>query len=227
MYLLFDIDGTLIGSGHAGRRAVERALAESFGIHQPPSLRFSGRTDQFIFRAMLAAAEVPPTEENFLRLCEAYLRHLPASLAQAEGAVLPGVRELLQRLVDDGRFELGLLTGNLPASARTKLSHFELDHFFEFGIFGDHSDDRCELAAAAVTLLTDRFGPHPAERVWVIGDTAFDIACGLHIGARTLGCGTGGDSIEALRAAGAHHVLATLEETEQVMSLLAREIERL
>lgn len=219
MYLLFDIDGTLIRANHAGRRAVEAALRELYGTVPSTSIPFSGRTDQFIFRALLEAIGTPADDQNFEQLAEAYLRHLPNALAACRGTVLPGVTRLLETLVADGRFTLGLLTGNLPASARAKLAHFGLEHFFDFGVFGDHSHDRCELAAEAVALLQRRFGESPAHRIWVIGDTPFDIACGRHIGARTLGCGTGGESLQSLRDAGAEHVFATLDDTEQLLEI--------
>ena len=48
---LFDIDGTLISSGGAGKAALEAALAEDFGITRLiEKLQLSGRTDRAIIR---------------------------------------------------------------------------------------------------------------------------------------------------------------------------------
>ena len=220
MILLFDIDGTLILSDNAGRRAVERALLECFGIATAPRVPYAGRTDQFIFRRLLTAAGLAPSDENFLTLREAYVNHLPASLAEGRGQVLPGVESLLRRLATDQRCQLGLLTGNLPESALLKLQHFGLDHFFSFGVYGDHSEDRRDLAFEASQIIAARFGLHSADSIWIIGDTQWDVLCGRHISARTLACCTGSENAEQLTAAGACHVVETLSDTEAIVRIL-------
>src|SRR5262249_26892237 len=48
---LFDIDGTLISSGGAGRAALEGAFADEFGVPlRTERLQYSGRTDRAIMR---------------------------------------------------------------------------------------------------------------------------------------------------------------------------------
>ena len=220
IYLLFDIDGTLIRSNRAGQRAIERALQELHGITQPPKVPYSGRTDLFIFHQILTACELAPTDESYESLKERYLMHLPWGLQQGAGEVLPGVRVLLDALAAHSACELGLLTGNLPESASTKLQHFELDHYFEFGVYGDHSQDRRELAEEASQVVRQKFGEHAPEQVWIIGDTEHDIRCGRHIGASTLGCGTGGCTLQQLTAEGATAVLENLADTQTVLEIL-------
>lgn len=53
--LLFDIDGTILSSAGAGRRAVEATLAERFTQSAPCDFGFGGMTDRGIFRKALAA----------------------------------------------------------------------------------------------------------------------------------------------------------------------------
>src|SRR5262249_41779167 len=69
MYVcLFDIDGTLLASGGAGKAAMEAALTSEFGVrdvnHDVP---FSGRTDQAIGRDLLRLHGIPATEKNWQR----------------------------------------------------------------------------------------------------------------------------------------------------------------
>jgi phosphoglycolate phosphatase-like HAD superfamily hydrolase len=54
----------------------------------------------------------------------------------------------------------------------------------------------------------------------VVGDTALDVAGALVNGVTAVGVATGGTSAADLKAAGAHHVLDSLADTEQVLRLL-------
>src|SRR5437764_9743927 len=51
--VLFDIDGTLLWSDGAGRRAIQRALIEIFGETGPEDHRFDGKTDPQIVRELM------------------------------------------------------------------------------------------------------------------------------------------------------------------------------
>src|SRR4051794_25805345 len=133
---LFDIDGTLISSGGAGKAALEAALAEEFGITRLiEKLELSGRTDRAIIRDLFRLHVIDDTPENWRRLTGAYLRHLPGCLTRTSGRVLPGIAALLAQLQGRGDVQVGLLTGNLREGARIKLGHFGLFDYFAFGGF--------------------------------------------------------------------------------------------
>ena len=51
--VLFDIDGTLLSSHGAGRRAMEAALIETFGSRGSPGYRYDGKTDRQIVRDLM------------------------------------------------------------------------------------------------------------------------------------------------------------------------------
>jgi phosphoglycolate phosphatase-like HAD superfamily hydrolase len=58
------------------------------------------------------------------------------------------------------------------------------------------------------------------ERVFVIGDTPYDIAGAKANGVRAVGVASGRSTAGALRAAGADAVLASLEDTDALVQLL-------
>src|SRR5689334_17864004 len=90
--LLFDIDGTLVRTGGAGKTAMETGLREEFGIHEIRDVvPYSGRTDRAIGRDLLAVHGIDPTPANQARLQEAYLSRLPAALRTHSGNVCPGI----------------------------------------------------------------------------------------------------------------------------------------
>ena len=90
--ILFDIDGTLISSGGAGKSAIEAALTETFDITPDSAgVPMAGRTDRSIVRDLFVQNGLENTEVNWTRVLESYLRVLPNYLQQCEGQVLPGV----------------------------------------------------------------------------------------------------------------------------------------
>src|SRR4051794_39997920 len=94
--ILFDIDGTLVRTGGAGKLAMEAALTSAFGVAEVRDVvKYSGRTDVAIGRDLLAVHGIEPTPENQKKLRDAYLAHLPGSLKSKGGEVCPGVPELL------------------------------------------------------------------------------------------------------------------------------------
>ncbi len=222
--LLWDIDGTLIASGGAGMRALQRGLRDALGIDGDLSdIDFAGRTDTWIMRAIFRKYALPDTPENFARLFEGYVGALPAALANPQTRVLPGIREILAAVAANGEFAQGLLTGNKRRGAQVKLSHHGLWDYFAFGAFADDSEFRNDLGPHAVrrALAHHRVNFAP-DRVWVIGDTPHDVACGKIIGARTLAVGTGGSTVDQLRAHAPTAVLENLADTAGVLALLQR-----
>lgn len=222
--LLWDIDGTLILSGGAGLRALQRALREAFGIEGSlDDIEFGGRTDTWIMREVFRKFSLPATAENFSRFFDRYIDALPAELANPQARVLPGVREILRAAATHGGFAQGLLTGNMRRGAELKLTHHGLWDHFAFGAFADDSEHRNELGPHAVRRALERHGINfAADDVWVIGDTPHDIACGKAIGARTLAVATGSATLEQLRAQAPTAAIADLTDTAAVLRLLER-----
>ena len=188
---LFDIDGTLIASGGAGKAALEAALTEEFGIpHILDKLSLSGRTDRAIMADLFRLHVIDDTPENHRRLRDSYLSHLPRFLHA--GRILPGIAELLAHLAERDDVAIGLLTGNVRAGAKVKLGFFGLYDYFAFGGYGDHHLDRDDVAREALGEVRRQFnGSIRPERIWVIGDTPLDIRCARSIGARAVAVATG------------------------------------
>ena len=217
--LLFDIDGTLIRSGGAGKAAMEDALRSEFGVGELyDRVPYSGRTDPSIGRDLLEVHGLEASEANILRLRTAYLRHLPESLRTNQGIVLPGIHELLERLRLADNITLGLLTGNVRDGARCKLSHFELWHYFPFGGFADGIPERDDVARFALKETARHLGRdvHPSN-IWVIGDTPLDVKCARAIGAKAVAVATGWHSIDELNESKADWVLSDLSEPAELM----------
>ena len=225
--ILFDIDGTLLHTNGAARRAFERGLLEVYGTAGPiDTHRFDGKTDPQIARELLSLAGLPheQIDASLDRLYRAYLASMTAEVARPGYAplVYPGVREVLDVLQSRADVLVGLLTGNIADGASLKLRAAGLHEYFEFGAFGSDSEDRGELPAIAVTRARERTGiDFRGKDVVVIGDTPSDIRCGQSLGVFALGVCTGRHSREELLAEGADHVLDDLSDTPRVLDILA------
>jgi phosphoglycolate phosphatase-like HAD superfamily hydrolase len=210
---LFDIDGTLLSSGGAGKAALEAALTEDFDVPIRFKVPYSGRTDRAIIRELFQVHGVEETPTNLQKVTAGYLRRLPEYLHSHKGSVLPGVNELLKILGSRQDVALGLLTGNVRAGAEVKLGHFGLFESFAFGGFGDHHFDRDDVAREALLEVRRHVGGHvPSDQVWVIGDTPLDVRCARAIGARVAAVATGVHTLDDLAGTGADLLLANLAD---------------
>lgn len=220
--LLWDIDATLITSGGGGDNALKRAVEERFGTKDDlREIEIAGRTDRHIARSILRKHGVEPNDEAVSALLDIYLRHLRELLPQLNGRVLPGVKEILERLKAKPDRVLGLLTGNLERGAKLKLERYGLWDYFEFGAFADDHHDRNELGAFARRRAAEKHG-HEFEvaRIDVIGDTGHDIACGKAFGARTIAVATGSWTRDQLAQQAPDFLFDDLSQVDEVMHAL-------
>ena len=221
--LLWDIDGTLINTDRAGERALLQLLRDHYrrdlGTTLPVQLQ--GRTDTSIMTDLLAFLERPATKEEIARFRTAYLGELPKALPLGKARLLPGIREALDAVHAHPEIHQALLTGNLREGARLKLTHLEIWDYFEFGAFADDSANRNELGPFALARARESLGlDFPPDRVWIIGDTPHDIACGQAIGAKTLAVATGSFSVAELEKHAPTAALPDLSDTAALIKLI-------
>ena len=224
--ILFDIDGTLLSTNGAARRAFHRAMLDVYGTAGPIDTHvFNGKTDPQIVRELLAAEGFTneAVDGALPRLFERYLHGMRHEVAQPTHttSVYPGVRELLDALHTSDDVVMGLLTGNIADGAALKLGSVQLTEYFVLGAYGSDAEHRHELPAIAVERAFERTGVRfDGKNVVIIGDTPNDVRCGQGIGAFAMGVCTGGHTQDELYAAGADVVFDDLSETVTVLDSL-------
>ncbi len=224
---LFDIDGTLVNAGGAGRRAFERAVADRCGTDVPAltGLRLDGMTDRLIARKALEALGLPHDDAFADEILARYVEHLHREIDGPGYAVLPGVVAILDALHARGAL-VGLCTGNLVEGARLKLRRGGLERYFDWGAsavcgFAHDGEEREKLVHAALRRAAAHLGaPVTPHEALVVGDTPRDVAAAHHAGCRVLGVATGRYPEAELAACGADHVVPTLEHPEALRVLL-------
>lgn len=221
--VLFDIDGTLLWTDGAGRRAIHAALTEFFGSTGPADYWFDGKTDPQIVRDLMRGAGHGEAhiDARMAPLFARYVERLHDELRTSAhvARALPGVPALLDALEARPDVTLGLLTGNLVEGARAKLRAVGIDPArFRVGAYGSDHEHRPALPAIAQRRARDELGLDIAGTdLVVIGDTPADIECALSVEARSIGVATGRFAAGELRRHGASAVFDDLTDTAAVV----------
>ena len=221
-FILFDIDHTLIDSGGSGALALNLAFQDVTGIPNGfAGIGFAGKTDLKIIRDALEKHHIEIQDGWLGRFLDVYLIHLRTATARGAGHIKPGVSDLLDALIEDQDFRLGLLTGNIEEGARTKLEPFALNPFFPVGAFGSDSEDRNALLPLAVQRLAANSSTSVKYvDCVVIGDTPLDVVCAKVHGARSVAVATGPCALEILRETDAGLVVRDLSNTDEIINWL-------
>lgn len=208
--LAWDIDGTLLTSGGAGRNALNGAFFECFGTADVfAKVDFRGRIDPSLIQEAFSVAKRPYTEGDAMYLKKTYLRRLREELeARASSmTVHPGALEAVLRCAPHATN--ALVTGNWREGAFAKLEAAGLDSHFSWGAFGGDGVVRNDLVPVLRKRALER--GVETERVIVIGDTPADVACARAGNAEVVAVTTGGCSREQLAAAKPDLLLTNLE----------------
>lgn len=213
--VLFDIDGTLLITGGAGAASWRLAFDELYGIPADiGEFTDTGMTDPDVGRRTFQAVlHRDPERKEFAHLLERRLHYLHRTVEESDDyRVLPGVMELLPRLIEEGHL-LGLVTGNVEAAAHIKLHRAGLNRFFSFGGYGSDSADRGEITRTALRRASLVFGePLSAQQAIAVGDTPHDVEGAHAAGIACIGVGSHHFSVDELREAGADYTVGSLAE---------------
>ncbi|MHB8085690.1 MAG: HAD family hydrolase [Dehalococcoidia bacterium] len=219
--IIFDLDQTLVDflPGHA--ETVRRLFLKEFNIEaELTGIDFSGRslTDNIIELARANGIDPDSVRVRIADLLAEYeqifFSLMPPDLS---GYVLPGVRQLLQRLTEEGHL-IVLYTGDSPAIAGKVLSSAGLDGYFRFEVYGTEAKTRLDMAKLAVSKAGDLTGTKfSGKDVVIIGDAMRDVECARQLKALSVAVATGVHSVNDLKSAGADFVFKDLADTENVV----------
>jgi phosphoglycolate phosphatase-like HAD superfamily hydrolase len=217
---MWDIDYTLLRGGGVASRAWKAAFTELTGVAWRQTPIFGGRTDLDICAETFSTHGVTDCtpELFFARYVEEV--HVNRHLFAEQGALMPGVREVLDRLSADPGVVQTLVTGNVPQVAAAKVAAFDLTDAFDAEVGGYGTDDsvRATLVRRSLERAEAKYGQR--FQPVVIGDTANDVTAALANGAIAIGVATGGTTMADLVLAGAHAVLPDLSDVDAVIRVV-------
>lgn len=222
--VLWDVDGTLLKTNGTGTDALHRALDRVLGRAPTEPVPFPmGMLDPAIILLHLQALEADP-ELHLEAVLAASVQELEDARDElaVRGELMPGIPDALAALDRHHGVCQTLLTGNLRANAILKVSVFGLDPWLdlEVGAYAEDARERHELVPVAlerVASLRNRI--YNRDEVWVIGDSAHDVACAKKSGARCLLVGTGWGLPDGV-AGDADVYMADLSDTDNVLDVI-------
>ena len=223
--LLFDIDGTLVTTGGAGRRALERVFDLLYQRDDAcRHFKFDGMTDRAIVRGGLRGIGRPDTEAEIDFVLRSYVPVLEEEVHRVDDdryRLHRGMLEILDAASALPDVAIGLGTGNIREGARVKLQRVGIYERFSFGGFGCDHEGRTELIRIGACRGAERLGvPLEKCRVVVIGDTPKDVAAAAAIGAEAVGVGTGNFRPDTLVACGARCAFDDLSDPAAIPAVL-------
>lgn len=219
--IIFDLDQTLVDflPGHA--ETVRRLFIKEFKVDaRLTGIDFSGRslTDNIAELARANGLDVDSVRDRMGDLLASYeqifFSLMPPDLNKY---VLPGVRQLLQRLTEAGHL-LVLYTGDSRSIGSRVLSSAGLEKYFRFAVYGTEALTRLDMARLAVDKAMEISGTKfSGKDVVIIGDAVRDIECARQLQALSIAVATGVHSVDDLKSAGADYVFKDLSDTGKVM----------
>jgi phosphoglycolate phosphatase len=214
---MWDIDYTLLRGGGVASRAWRAAFTEVTGVPWRQTPIFGGRTDLDICAEVFTAHGVTDCtpERFFARYVEQV--HDNRHLFAEQGALMPGVRDVLDRLGADPGIVQTLVTGNVPQVAAAKVAAFDLADAFDAEVGGYGTDDSVRATLVRRSLERAEAKYDQKFQPVVIGDTVHDVTAALANDAIAIGVATGATSMAELVLAGAHAVLPDLSDVDAVV----------
>ncbi len=214
-WIFFDIDGTLLYARGSGREAFRQAFDEALGWEQSVEhVNFCGATDLDVFRKICAERGEVSTSEMEQAFFERLAPALDEQMKQNPVEVFPNIGKILGKV--SKHWKLGIVTGNIEATAKLKLKHAGLLEFFDergFGCGCDH-EDRVEIARHA----WERAGK--PRRAVLIGDTPSDINAAQANGMVAIAVATGGFDFQTLEKAGADFIFEDFTNEHSLLAVL-------
>jgi phosphoglycolate phosphatase-like HAD superfamily hydrolase len=115
---------------------------------------------------------------------------------------------------------LGLVTGNVEAGARIKLTGAGLRGYFRFGGYGSDSEDRTTLIRIGIERGSRLVAPDPVRASFVIGDTPLDIVHGRAAGACVIAVASARYTMSDLGACNPDLLVPDLTATDRIVSFM-------
>lgn len=209
--VIFDMDGVLIDTFEAHRKGFDVVMRRryGFGVGREEFLGYFGMDPRDITAGLLKAHGV--SEMPDFNLFYAEKQREFRRMTEEGVIVLPGVRELLEKLRKEN-FRIALASSTTLKSIIPLMEKTGLKGYFQ-AFTGMEDTKKAKPEPEVYLKAAEKLGVPPAD-CWVIEDSLPGIEAGRKAGMRVVGVQTGMRSERELLGAGADFVVKTLEELD-------------
>ncbi len=222
--VIFDIDGTLTQTSRVDEICFTRAFADTHGLEilaehwsGCPHVSDSGVTQhlfQYYFGRDPLDHESGAIKQRLVDLLEEH-RRLDCSYF----AEIPRAAETFNHLVESRGWAKAIATGCWRPSAEMKLRAASIEYHGVPGGFAEDGVAREAIVGAAISRSRNRYRRENFDRIVSVGDGVWDVRTAARLGLAFVGVASGARA-EALREAGAKHVVPDFEDTDRFFDLL-------
>jgi phosphoglycolate phosphatase len=230
--VLFDIDGTLLWPDGAGRVSMKIALEQIYGTAGPiETYKFAGYTDRRTVATLMGEAGLSQEQiwDRFGQVGPVMEAALHELLRENRHNIrpCPGAIDLVETLAEREDILVGLVTGNLQATAAIKLAAAGFEpSLFRVGAYGDEAEARAELPPRAVERARQMTGvSFKGGQIVIIGDTPDDVLCARSVGARSMAVMTGWVERPSMEAMNPTIIFDDLSNTQAVLDVIMAPID--
>lgn len=227
IFLLFDIDGTLLFSNKIDSQCFAESYEAIFG-EEFPSIdwrQYPHVTDHVIFRTVFqqhfyrlpTANERSHFEQHYVERLQHERRVQPEAFQE-----VPGAAACWQALSQDDRFVLGIATGGWRTPAQVKLSHVGIHPIPDYAAYANNMEQRDHILQSAIEQAQ---ADYDIESVVYLGDALWDVVTTRQMNIPFIGVRREGDN-EVLHREGVDIILnhykdigAVYSAVEQVLAV--------
>jgi HAD superfamily hydrolase (TIGR01549 family) len=200
---IFDIDGTLVDSNELHVDSWDRAFRK-FGKHFPRErlrAQIGKGSDQYL-PEFLTKTEIA----EFGKDLDEYRSEIFRKEYLPRVKPFPKVRELFQRIRDDGK-RIMLASSGKKKDTKYYVDLLKIDSLIE-GYISAEDADRSKPAPDIFAAALEKLGDISRNDAIAVGDTRFDVEAAAKAGLKTIALTCGGTTEEVLRKAGAVAIYA-------------------
>ncbi|MEU0444439.1 HAD family hydrolase [Streptomyces tendae] len=222
LIVLWDIDHTLIENAGVSKEIYAAAFSALAGREPTGPARTEGRTDRLIMRDMFVRDGLPVPDWPGIEAALERAGSERRDALRSRGWALPGAHEAVKAASARSGWVSSVLTGNIAANARVKLSAFGLDSLLDLpvGAYGADADLRSDLVAVARERVQRLRGVRGDTPIVLVGDTPRDVEAALATGCGVVAVASGLHDRAELAAAGAPEVLPDLADAKRLLRVL-------
>ncbi len=220
--IIFDIDGTLLHSNRVDSQCFAQAYELVFKKPFPTIdwRQYPHVTDTTIFNTVIQQHfGRQASEEDIQRQLDCFVGLLTENRRKdpQQFAEVPDAKNMIEKLIDDDRFVIGIATGGWMRPATLKLNHIGIPTEHLHMSFADGKETREEIINSSIQSAKQH--QNNFNRIVYVGDAVWDVQTTRTMQLNFIGIRINGDR-EVLLREGASHVIENYRDYSQFLQFV-------